>query len=706
MLLDGHFKSESHIRDKWGKSNPPGQYAETPGRAARGSLGPGLGLYGGSVRDGESLADLLPAVASSRPDETALIFEDSRLTWAELDAAVERVAAVLRATGLGPGERVAISLGSTPDFVAALHGILRAGLVAVPTNPGYTAREMAHVLGDSGARVLIARATALPTVRQLRAELPALMYVWVVGDGPNASTELEHAAGESAFPAPFEMTPSGPGDESSDRVPGSGEDLAVLVYTSGTSGAPRGAMLSHRALLADLDHVTRIEPPVVTPGDVVLLAVPLFHIYGLNSGLGMVIRHGAAGLLVERFEPAATLTAIREKAVTTIIAVPQMYLAWSMEPQIDEAFDSVRMAVSGSAPVAPAVLQRILDSTGKHVFEGYGLTETGPTVASTLMSEVPKPGSIGRPVPGVRVRLVEPTGEPDAAQVDAEDAGEIAVSGDNLFSGYWPDGADGPDSAGWWCTGDVAYADADGDLHLVDRRRELILVSGFNVYPREVEQVLIEHPGVEDAAVVGIPHPYTGETVRAFVVRRPGAEVDGSGTRRVGRPPAGQVQVPDDDLVRRGTAVHSLGQGASGRAPGGRRIVTLWLKIAPVQCRCAQPRGKTFAAGRPWPCRHRFRSGPPMNGMTGSGRRTTHSVTLLTRPGCHLCEDARVIVERVVAEEGAALTVQNVDLDLRLASEYGDRVPVVLVDGKEHGYWRVEEPRLRRALQGRRGWLR
>jgi long-chain acyl-CoA synthetase len=473
----------------------------------------------------ESLADLLPAVAASHPDATALIFQDSRLTWAELDATVDRVAMALRATGLRPGERVAIGLGSTPDFVAALHGILRAGLVAVPTNPGYTAPEMAHVLGDSGARILIARASALPTVRQLREELPSLTYLWVVGDGTNGSADLERSAGEALFPAPFEIEEPGAVNEPTDSGPGAGEDLAVLAYTSGTSGSPRGAMLSHRALLADLDHVTRIEPPVVTPSDVVLLAVPLFHIYGLNSGLGMVMRHGAAALLVERFEPAATLTAIREQAVTTIIAVPQMYLAWSMEPQIDEAFDSVRMAVSGSAPVAPAVLQRILDSTGKHVFEGYGLTETGPTISSTLMSEVPKPGSIGRPVPGVRVRLVEPTGEPDAAQVDAEDAGEIAVSGENLFSGYWPDGADGPDAAGWWCTGDVAYADADGDLHLVDRRRELILVSGFNVYPREVEQVLIEHPGVADAAVVGVPHPYTGETVRAFVVREPGVEV-------------------------------------------------------------------------------------------------------------------------------------------------------------------------------------
>ena len=171
------------------------------------------------------------------------------------------------------------------------------------------------------------------------------------------------------------------------------------------------------------------------------------------------------------------------------------------------------------------MLRRVLDSTGRHIFEGYGLTETAPSIASTLMSEVPKPGSIGRPVPGVQVRLVEPTGRPDAREVDEDDTGEVTVRGGNLFSGYWPDGADGPDADGWWFTGDLAYADADGDLYLVDRRRELIMVSGFNVYPREVELALSSHPGVAEAAVIGIPHPYTGEAVKALIVPRPGVEL-------------------------------------------------------------------------------------------------------------------------------------------------------------------------------------
>ncbi|HMA46901.1 MAG TPA: AMP-binding protein, partial [Frankiaceae bacterium] len=215
------------------------------------------------------------------------------------------------------------------------------------------------------------------------------------------------------------------------------------------------------------------------------------------------------------------LADLRRQEVSVIVGAPPMYVAWSMLPDVDAAFASVRLAISGSAPLPPAVLRRILDATGHHVFEGYGLTETAPTLTSTLMSEVAKPGSIGRPVPGVELRLLDEAGE----EVHEDDAGEVTVRGANLFSGYWPDGAGGPDERGWFRTGDVAYADADGDLYLVDRRKDLILVSGFNVYPREVETALLTHPDVEEAAVIGIPHPYTGQSVKALVVPRAGARL-------------------------------------------------------------------------------------------------------------------------------------------------------------------------------------
>jgi len=225
-------------------------------------------------------------------------------------------------------------------------------------------------------------------------------------------------------------------------------------------------------------------------------------------------------VLADRFDPVDTLALVQEAHVTNIVGAPPMYVAWSMLPGLGDALASLRLAVSGAAPLPPAVLAAIHDSTGHHVYEGYGLTETAPVLTTTLCSEVAKPGSIGRPIPGVELRLLD-SGE----EVDDDDPGEIVVRGANLFSGYWPDGVGGPDSNGWFATGDVAYADEDGDLFLVDRVRELILVSGFNVYPREVEDVLVAHPDIDEAAVIGVPHPYTGETVRALVVLRAGAQL-------------------------------------------------------------------------------------------------------------------------------------------------------------------------------------
>jgi long-chain acyl-CoA synthetase len=215
------------------------------------------------------------------------------------------------------------------------------------------------------------------------------------------------------------------------------------------------------------------------------------------------------------------LALVRDAGVTNIIGAPPMYVAWSMLPDVGDALRSLRLAVSGAAPLPPTVMQQFADATGHRVFEGYGLTETAPVLTTTLCSDVAKPGSVGRTIPGVELRLVDEMGD----DAEAGDPGEVVVRGANLFSGYWPDGVDGPDANGWFRTGDVAYADADGDLHLVDRVRELILVSGFNVYPREVEEVLEDAPGVAEAAVIGVPHPYTGETVKALVVRRPGADV-------------------------------------------------------------------------------------------------------------------------------------------------------------------------------------
>jgi long-chain acyl-CoA synthetase len=459
---------------------------------------PPVGSPGGDVSASTTgnLADLVRAAAAESPDKPALLFHGSTTTWAELDAQVSAAARGLLSLGAVTGDRVAVHLGNTPEFVVVYFGALRAGLVALPVNTGYTAEELRHVLGDSGARIVVTSAAGADTVRSVDAGLT------VVVTGSTSYDELLAAKGDLA-------------------AVGGGEDLAVVLYTSGTSGRPRGAMLTHRALLANLEQTARIDPPVVAADDVVLLVLPLFHVFGLNAALGSVAWHGATGVLVERFDPVETLALLRRHGVTNVVGAPPMYVAWSMLPDVGDAFSTVRLALSGAAPLPPSVLRRVLDVTGHHVFEGYGLTETAPVLTTTLMSEVAKAGSIGQPVPGVELRLLDTAGRP----VEEGDPGEIVVRGPNLFSGYWPDGAESPDADGWLATGDVAVVDADGDLFLVDRRRELVLVSGFNVYPREVEDVLGDLEGVEEAAVLGIPHPYTGESVKALVVLGPGARL-------------------------------------------------------------------------------------------------------------------------------------------------------------------------------------
>ena len=446
----------------------------------------------------QNLADLVRRAAETFPEKAALRFRADVLSWAELDRRVDAVASGLQARGLAVGDRIALLLGNTPDYVAAYFGILRAGCAAVPINTSYTAGELSYLLSDSGARMALCGRAAAPVVTALAEDVPSLATVLV--------TATSAVAGAGTFD---ELLQTG---NRVDPVTG-GEDLAVLMYTSGTSGRPKGAMLSHRALIGNLEQTARIQPKTIDAEDIVLLVLPLFHIYGLNGGLGEVAYHGATGVLVERFDPVETLAEIRRNSVTTVLGAPPMFVAWSMLPDVGEAFQTVRLAISGAAPLPPAVHRTMLEATGHHFFEGYGLTETAPVLTTTLTSEVPKPGSIGRPIPGVELRLLDES----RTEVDEDDPGEIVVRGVNLFSGYWPDRREGPDDDGWLGTGDVAYADEDGDLFLVDRMRELILVSGFNVYPREVEDVLIKHPDIAEVAVIGMPHPYTGESVKALV---------------------------------------------------------------------------------------------------------------------------------------------------------------------------------------------
>jgi long-chain acyl-CoA synthetase len=447
---------------------------------------------------GLSLAALVRATAGRRPDAPAVVAGDQRLSWRELDAAVDRAAAGYAARGLTAGDRVAVQLPNGVPWLQAALGALRAGLTVVPVNTAYTDPELEHVLGDSGAALLV------------------------------AAIGRDVVAGVPVCPGPPEA--EGPAPAVADDPTA----LAFLCYTSGTTGRPRGAMLTSAALRANQEQCLAMSPPPVRADDRVLVVLPLFHVYGLNAGFGLVAATGACAVLCDGFDPRGSLALMAEEEISAVPGAPPMYQAWlavadaaGSDADLRRAFAAVRIASSGAAPLPAEVWTAMRERATVTVWEGYGLTEAAPVVASTLATGRVKPSCIGGPLPGVELALRDTAASAEHASgerahgepPDAEEGpGEIWVRGPNLFSGYWPDGTDGPDADGWLGTGDLAYRDADGDLHLVDRRSDLILVSGFNVYPAEVERVLDAHPAVAESAVIGVPDARTGSAVRAVVV--------------------------------------------------------------------------------------------------------------------------------------------------------------------------------------------
>lgn len=411
-----------------------------------------------------------------------------------------RVRGALAARGVASGDRVAIVAGNTWYFVAAYLAVLGAGAVAVPLNPQSPAPEITRELRAVGVRlVLVGPGGSAAMAAVDTADLPGY-------GGTVAVSDL--LTGE---PAPLVS-----------RAP---DDLAVLLFTSGTAGAPRPAMLTHGNLLGNLDQVLANPERPEGADDVALCVVPLFHVFGLNTVLGLTLLVGGTVVLAERFDPHSTLEIVADERVTVVTGVPAMWAAWAgMRDAPPDAFATVRVAVSGAAPLDPEVRRAVRRRFGLDVVEGYGLTEASPAVTSGLGRTAPD-GSIGVPLPGVEVRLVDSTGH-DAL---VGDPGEIWVRGPNVFPGYWGDPeatSEALTDDGWLRTGDVAIVDEQGYLSLVDRAKDVVIVSGFNVYPAEVEEVLSTHPAVEAAAVVAVPHPHTGEAIKAFVVVAEGAHVD------------------------------------------------------------------------------------------------------------------------------------------------------------------------------------
>jgi long-chain acyl-CoA synthetase len=457
----------------------------------------------------------LASIIDAHPDESvALVSRGQLTTYGELREQVAAVRGGLVGLGLAPGDRLALLAGNNWYFVVTYLAALGAGLVVVPVNPQAPAPEQADEVGRTGAKAVVVTPAAASAFAAIdRARLPDLRVVIVTSgvDLPDAVL-LDDLL--SAAPVPLV-----------DRAP---DDLAVLMFTSGTVGLPRAAMLSHGNLLTNLDQVLAGPGEGQHADDVVFGLLPLFHIFGLNVMLDLSLRCGSRVLLIERFDPSSAIEAVERHQVTMIGGPPTMWAALADQPGVTPAsFRSVRSAVSGAAPLPAEVVEEVRDRLGLELRQGYGLTETSPVVTSAAGADAPA-GSIGAVLPGVQLRVVDTDGD----DVLVGDAGEILVRGPNVFAGYWEDPqatAVALDAEGWFHTGDLAVMDDDGYVFLVDRAKDLVIVSGFNVVPAEVEAVLMEHPAVQAAAVVGVPHPHTGEAVKAFVVVVPGQSLDEDG---------------------------------------------------------------------------------------------------------------------------------------------------------------------------------
>jgi long-chain acyl-CoA synthetase len=452
-----------------------------------------------------TISELLGNAAEQDPHAPAIIEGDSSTSYGELDESVSALARGLRELGLNAGDRLGILAPNSLLFVQAYFAGLRADAVVVPVNALYTPREVAALISSSDARVLVVHESLADVARAAVADLDDGPLVVVAGDAEGGEVSWGDVPRDGDRPTPER----------------GGDDLAVLLYTSGTTSSPRAAMLSHRALLSNLDQVMSLEPKVIGSSDVLLGAIPFFHVYGLNFVLGIAVRAGASLVLMSSFDASESLRLVREHRISVALLVPRIVAAWSAEDTLRKDLRSVRLAISGAAALPTSLIGEFQTATGITLHQGYGLTEAAPVVTSTLASPEVKAGSIGRPLPGIEVKLVDEGGN----EVEEDDPGELIVRGDNLFKGYWPDRSGGPDADGWWNTGDVCYADPDGDLFLVDRTKDLIIVNGFNVYPSEVEEVLSDIPDVREAVVVASPHPVTGETVKAFLKLASGSSV-------------------------------------------------------------------------------------------------------------------------------------------------------------------------------------
>jgi len=492
-----------------------------------------------------TLPEMLAHTAAESPEATALIYFGTRVSYAQLQDHVNRVAAGLQALGLQKGDRVALMMPNCPQFVVAFFGTLRAGGIVTATSSMYTAREASHQWNDAGATAVIADRRLQPVIQTALPQLTTVRHVVLTGMKQYCAphfqrlaerlelTKLAARSPAARQPAAGTAPPAGPEFHEWDdllsvsRAPRpSGliqADIVCLQYTGGTTGTSKGAMLTHGNLVINACQANHW----LTIGEIkpegLVAALPLFHIFAMTCVMICGVLAGAAIVILPRFELRAALNVIRKYRPTIFHGVPTMYVAFNGAPNVERyGFNSLRMCMSGGAPLPAEVRQKFEAITGGKLVEGYGLTETSPVTHINPPSGSPKVASIGLPIADTQARIMDL--ETGMREMPVGQTGEVVIRGPQVMKGYWnkPEETAQVLRHGWLYTGDIGKKDADGYFYIVDRKKDMIIAGGYNIYPREVEEALFECPKIKEAGVIGVPDPYRGETVKAFVVLKEG----------------------------------------------------------------------------------------------------------------------------------------------------------------------------------------
>jgi len=459
-----------------------------------------------------SLYSLLKATVEKYRNRIAIISENEQMSYLELKNKVDRLAGAWDGMGLKKGERIGLMIPNVPSYIIAYYAALRLGLIVVQINPNYTARELLQIADDSTLNYIVVEEDNLDTINQVN-DMYKLDYVFVTDTNKTDLYSLDSLIKKSD-PIDKEVSISVE------------EDVAVIQYTGGTSGVMKGAMLTHRNLLANVIQSYAIYGENMQPGrEIVLTATPLYHVYAMTSAMNLGIYIGATILLIKKFEVTDVLTKVKQYQPTFFPGVPKMYNAFVNHLGVESyGLDCLKICSCGSAPLPIEVIRKFENLTSAVIGEGFGLSEASPSTHRNPATGTRKIGSIGIPLPDTDSKVVDE----DSNELPVNSVGELIIKGPQIMKGYWGNEEETAMSLknGWLYTGDLAMQDEDGYFYIVGRKKEMIIIGGFNIYPQEVEGVLYEHPDMKESAVVGIPDPQKGEIVKAYIVPKEGASID------------------------------------------------------------------------------------------------------------------------------------------------------------------------------------